>query len=429
MKSALYGVLLLSALSAGFLLGQHHAPAPASSSAPRVLYYVDPMHPAYTSDKPGIAPDCGMPLVPVYADERGRVTPRVLRAQSDTVWATGTVNIDSERQRSLGIHVAPVEETSGSRSLRIPGRVTADESRVFRVNSGVEGYVKSTHGDTVGSRVRKGERLAVVYSPDFVSAAGGYLTALARAQDFSGKDAQTGAQIQSTVLNWIYRLRTMGMSDAQIKELDRTRTIPDDIYIVSPVTGFVLARNILPGQGFERRMEFYRIADLSQVWIVADLFGTEAEYLRPGIVARVTSLDEKITRTARVSDSLPQIDPNTRALKLRLQAANPDLALRPDMFVRVDLTVPVDARLSVPADAVLDSGLSRHVFVDRGHGVFEPREVETGEPFGDRVEIVSGLTEGERVVDSGTFLVDSESRLRTAAASVQPAAAHHSSTP
>jgi membrane fusion protein, copper/silver efflux system len=152
------------------------------------------------------------------------------------------------------------------------------------------------------------------------------------------------------------------------------------------------------------------------VWILADLFGSEAQYFHPGAFARITLPEQKKSFSARVSRVLPQIDPSTRTLKLRLEADNKAFALRPDMFVDVDLQFPVPSGLSVPADAVLDSGLSKRVFVARGNGFFEPREVETGERFGDRVQIVRGLVVGERVVTSGTFLVDSESRLKPPAA-------------
>jgi multidrug efflux pump subunit AcrA (membrane-fusion protein) len=170
-------------------------------------------------------------------------------------------------------------------------------------------------------------------------------------------------------------------------------------------------------------MEFYRITDLSHVWIVADLFESEAQYFRPGARARIELPNLKRGVSARVSTLLPQIDPSARTLKLRLEADNSSFALRPGMFVDVELTVATPPGLSLPADAVLDSGLSKRVFVDLGNGIFAPRRVETGERFGDRVQILKGLVEGETVVASGTFLVDSESRLRSTAESAhQPAA-------
>jgi Cu(I)/Ag(I) efflux system membrane fusion protein len=185
--------------------------------------------------------------------------------------------------------------------------------------------------------------------------------------------------------------------------------------IVSPADGFILARNMTPGQHFDRSMEFYRIADLSKVWIVAEIFVSEARDFRPGTMARVTLPDQGKTFSARVTSTLPEVDPVTRTLKLRLEEENPGFALRPDMFVNVELPVRMAPGLTVPLDAVIDSGREQRVFVERSKGRFEPRPVETGRRLSDRVEIVRGLEEGERVVTAGTFLVDSESRLRSTA--------------
>jgi membrane fusion protein, copper/silver efflux system len=188
--------------------------------------------------------------------------------------------------------------------------------------------------------------------------------------------------------------------------------------IVSPVDGFILSRNITPGQHFDRSTEFYRIADLSKVWIVADVFGSDAQNVHAGAVAHVTSADQHGAFSARVSNVLPQVDPDTRVFKLRLEASNPGFALRPGMFVDVELPLVGTAGFTVPQDAVIDSGNEQRVFVECEPGVFEPRRVQIGWRSGERVEIVKGLAEGERVVVEGTFLVDSESRLKSPAAPV-----------
>ncbi len=406
MRNALYGILVLSAIVAGFVLGQHRSGVLASGTSRRVLYYVDPMHPAYKSDRPGIAPDCGMQLEPVYADEGVRVADSGAPTQS----IPGAVHIDSERQQLIGIRVAAVEKTVRTRTVRVPGRVTADETRVYRVNVGVDGFVRETHEDALGSQVKKDQRLAIIYSPEFLSSIGGYVSAL----EHPPGGATAGNQGLAGIQSWADRLRSLGMSDTQVKEIDLTRTIPQDIYVLSPADGFIVSRNISAGERFAKHMEFYRIADLSHVWIVADLFESEAQDFHPGAVARITLPNLERSFSARVSNILPQIDPSSRTLKLRLEADNRDFALRPDMFVDVDLAVATPPGLSVPADAVLDSGLSRRVFVVRGNGIFEPRQVDTGEPYGDRVQILKGLAVGEKVVASGTFLLDSESRLRLA---------------
>ena len=206
------------------------------------------------------------------------------------------------------------------------------------------------------------------------------------------------------------------MSKLQIKELARTRRLTQDIFISAPVTSFVLNRNVSEGQKFSRNEDLYKLADLSHVWIIADLYDNEAKYALPGGKVRVIPPKENKTLWARVSDILPQVDPVTRTFKVRLDADNLDYILRPDMFVDLEFPVNLPAAVTVPADAILDTGLKKTVWVDRGNGYFEPREVTIGWRFGDRVEIVKGLEPGEKIVVSGNFLIDSESRMRLAAA-------------
>ncbi|MGZ3391931.1 MAG: efflux RND transporter periplasmic adaptor subunit, partial [Isosphaeraceae bacterium] len=211
-------------------------------------------------------------------------------------------------------------------------------------------------------------------------------------------------------------LRNLGMGEKQIEELARTRKRTQNIQITAPTAGFILARNVSPGRKFSRGTELFKIADLSRIWIVADLFENEADYIKPGKSVRVTLPNQKKVIQAKVSGVLPQFDPATRTLKVRLEADNPGYVLRPDMFVDVELPVTFPPAIAVPADAILDSGLKKTVFVDRGNGYFEPREVETGWRFANRVEIVKGLEPGEKIVVSGNFLIDSESRMELAAA-------------
>lgn len=406
MRRAFYAISLLLGVPLGILVVPHRVER-APETPRRVLYYVDPMHPSYTSDKPGIAPDCGMKLEPVYAEE-----PKNAMAATSPQTKSEAVTIDSNVQQLVGIHLVPVEKSLGSRTLRVLGRVTADESLVYRVDAGVDGFVKETRDDTVGSHIMKDQRLAAIYSPEFISAAGGYFSASQQAQTSVPDGNATGAKAQVGVQNWANRLRTLGMSDAQIDELSVTRKSPDSIYIVSPVTGFVLARNISPGMRFDRNAEFYRIADLSHVWIIADLFQGEDQYLHPGTLARINLRNQRREFSARVSNILPQVNPVNRAIAVRLECDNSDLVLRPDMFVDVEFVLPAPSGLSVPVDAVVDSGLSQRVYVETSEGRFEPRQVEIGERFGEREQVLAGLSEGEKVVASGTFLVDSESRLR-----------------
>ncbi len=409
--AGIVGLLMILSYAVGT---RHTAPARANVDSRRILYWVDPMHPAYTSDRPGTAPDCGMALEPVYADSVAPLHPLPV--------PPGAIAIDPASQRLAGIRVAAVEKTSGTHLVRFLGRVVPEETRVYRVNSGMDGLIRETFNDSVGERVKKNQKLATSYIGETLSVASGFLAATAGVPGAVGKDgARTvpfpGAlakQGVSSVQGYTDRLRNLGLSDAQIQQMAENRQLPETVDIVSPADGFILARNISAGQHFDRYAEFYRVADLSQVWIVADVFGAEADNIPPGAVARVTLPDQR-TFMARVSHVLPQVDPETHVVKLRLEANNPGFVLRPDMFVDVDLPVSGPAGLTVPQDAVLDSGRVQRVFVERSAGVFEPRTVQVGWRSGDQVEILNGLQEGERVVVEGTFLVDSESRLKSSA--------------
>jgi len=373
------------------------------------------MHPAYKSDKPGIAPDCGMQLEPVYAGEE---SPKGT-APEGTLAPPGTVQISPERQQLIGVKVAKVEKASWNHTIRVLGRVVPDESRIFRINSATDGWVKKILPVTTGSLVKKDELLAVFYAPEFFSAIKAYLYGLRSIDRFEKSGKETKDQIELTnanIDNYRNSLRNLGMTDYQMDEIARTRQSPDNIEIRAPEAGFILVRNISPGQRFEKGTELYRIADLGHVWVLADMVESEARYFRPGANARINHASQRKSFQSRVSDVLPQFDPATRTLKFRLEAENPGYALRPDMFVDVEFPIQLPSALSVPAESVLDTGLRKTVFVDRGNGYFEPRRVETGQRLGDRVEITSGLMEGDQIVVSGNFLVDSESRLKLAAA-------------
>jgi len=398
-------VALIAGLAYGIFCQKH-----VSGHARHVLYYVDPMHPAYHSDRPGTAPDCGMALEPVYAEEASKS----LVHSEDSM--SGTVQIDQASQQLYGIRLAKVVRGTGQGTITVFGRVAADQSRIYRVNLGTDGFVKETYGDAVGNHVTKDQHLAIVYSPEFLSVAGGYLSANERTpgsiQASKDNSVATTTQGAASAQARADRLRNLGMSDSQIDEISTTRKIPENIYVVSPTDGFILSRNVSPGVRFERYMDMYTIADLRRVWVLAEVFGKDAQIFRPRTRARVILPDTGESFSARVSDVLPEVDPATRILSPRLEVDNHNFKLRPDMFVNVELTVSQPSGLTVPADAVLDSGLSKRVFVQTSPGHFEARAVETGWRLNDQVQIVRGLREGETVVATGTFLVDSESRLQ-----------------
>jgi len=406
-KPAAVGSLVLIALGA-FIAGRVTSGSSSSHqvSSKRILYYVDPMHPAYKSDKPGTAPDCGMALEPVYEGDD--------LAQKLQLPA-GAVAVSPEKQRLIGVRVEQVEKNSGSRVVRTTGRVVPDDNRVFRMMAGTDGWMQALQDNPAGSVVKKDQVLATFYSREFRNAEQAYLGSLASIERVKGlqPDEQNRVADSSVRINE-EQLKTLGMGEPQIRELAKTRQVTGDITLTAPVDGVVLSRTITPQQRFEKGTEFYRIADLSKVWIVADVYGDDTATLRPGSKATVLIRELGKTITATVTDSPPLFDPASRTLKLRMEADNPGMFMRPDMYVDVEFKTPSPVGLSIPAEAVLDSGMQKIVYVETSDGVFEPRGVELGTSFGNRVTVKRGLAEGERVVTAGNFLIDSESRMKPA---------------
>jgi len=405
-------VLLVVTFMAGYWFSRQSGSGKSASGERKILYYIDPMNPAYKSDRPGVAPGCGMPLEPVYAD--GGKTPGGVQNGSAAM-PPGTVQITPEKQQLIGIKIAAVEKAAGNHTLRVSGKVVPDESRVYRISAGVEGWVKKVYPVTTGMVVKKDQLMAAVYAAAYYTA----VNALINSLPASVNDRESAIQSlwgNVNVRDRLNYLRSLGMSDYQITEIARTRQNTENVEIRAPASGLVIARNITPGQQYERGFEFYRIVDISRVWILADIYENEASFYKPGVRVQIDIPQQKKTIYARVSNALPLYDAASRTLKVRLEVDNPGLILRPDMFVDVQLSMQLPSMLSVPVEALLDSGMNKTVFVDRGNGFFEPRRVETGRYFEERVEIVKGLDPGERIVVSGNFLIDSESRMKAAAA-------------
>jgi len=406
-RKAIYSIALCALAGAAFLAGSLHSAHDAVTAAavdPRTpLYYRCPMHPHYTSDKPGIAPCCGMKLEPVYAGTVGSNAPA----------AAGTVVVSAEQQQLTGVRNAVVELAGGTEQLRLYGRVTPDETRVYKVNAGLDGFIREVSDVTTGAYVARDQSLATFMTPEIRQPISAFIVtvdSLEREQRSGGNAATQLAAANASMGIAVDRLRSLGMAPAQIEEIRKTRAPSSLIKLVSPVEGFVLARNVTDGEKFDRGAELYRIADLHRVWILADVPTADAGRIKPGVEAQVTVAGR--TMRARVSSKvLPQFDPSTQSMKVRLEADNPGFALRPEMFVDVDLQLPYAPTITVPAEALIASGLRSIVYVERQAGQFEPRTVKTGRRFADRVQILEGLMPGERLAVSGTFLLDSESRM------------------
>jgi RND family efflux transporter MFP subunit len=424
--------------------------ATADKGGRKILYWVDPMHRAYKSDKPGIAPDCGMKLEPVYADGGAAAAPaaadRKVRYyrdpqdpnykaqkpgvnpetgnQLEPVYAddlstmeVGTVQISPEKQQLIGVKYEQVQVGGGSRTIRAVGKVAIDETRIGHVHTKVEGWIDKVFVDFTGKLVQKGEPLLTIYSPDMLASQRELLLA-ARAKTIMKDSALASGFDQSESLLQATRRRLVlwDLSEAQIDQVLKTGEPIKNITVYSPMTGYITDRKAFPQLKVMPDTDLYTIVDLSHVWIMADVFEYEAQNIRLGQTARVTleALPGRVFN-ARIDFLQPQVDPITRTLKVRLNMDNPGVMLKPDMYADVDFPVTIPSKLTVPADAVLNAGERKTVFIDRGNGYFEPRQVKTGEREGDRIQILSGLTGGERVVTSGNFLIDSESQMKAAA--------------
>jgi Cu(I)/Ag(I) efflux system membrane fusion protein len=282
-KKWAYASLVLAALAFSFLLGTRWKREPrAEAGARRVLYYVDPMHPAYKSSTPGIAPDCGMELEPVYADGTGTAT-----AESAQV-PSGTLQISPDKQQLLGIRTVAVEKSSGVHRLRVLGRVLPDETRVYRVNTGVSGFVRNTENDSVGTRVKRDQLLATYYSQELLGIQQSYTAGGERA-------APPVRVVTDSTMALSTRLNNLGLG----------------IDILSPADGVILARNISVGQRFEKGAELYRIADLKHVWVVAELFENESPAYRPGFVGMINRIiDFSVEHKLAVMATAPPASPD-----------------------------------------------------------------------------------------------------------------------
>ena len=321
------------------------------------------------------------------------------------------------------MRVGVVEKKPFDHTLRVLGRAAADETKVYRIKSAVDGWIIESSGNSAGTQVAKGAVLATFYSPQFLDAQQSLIYALdavdrlqkGRRLELGRSDlpAQTALD-QLTVQRQIDQLRNLGMDDSQIEEVGKTRQITQNVRLVAPAAGFIVLRDATPGQRISRGDELFQIAGLDRVWILADVFENEASFFRPGVEAAVRLPGRDKPLRAVMSRVLPVFDSVTRTLKVRLEADNPGYALRPGMFADVELTLRLEAAVTVPAEAVLQSGRRAVVFVERSDGIFEPRAIEPGWRLGGRVEIVAGLEAGERIALDGTFLLDSESRLRAA---------------
>jgi len=384
-------------------------PAAGGTTATKQLYTCG-MHPQVIQDHPGNCPICGMTLTPI-------------RKQADTsVAESAAIAIDPATIQTMGIRTATVIRGPLRRTIRTVGVIDYDESSLADVATKVKGWVEKVYVNATGALVMRGEPMFEIYSPELYSAQAEYLLA----SDPSNPPAAWSESLKAAAAT---KLKYFDISDEQVAELQRTRQARKTMRIVAPQDGFVIEKLVVEGQMVDAGMKIYRLADLGLVWVQAQIYEQDLAYLKLGQEATVKldSLPDREFR-GRITYIYPNVDEKTRTAKVRMEFHNPGYFLKPGMFATVEVTSQLDPSvLLVPDMAVLRSGEKTTVFVALDGGKFEPRTVTLGsQAEGGLYQVLAGLSEGERIVTSGQFMLDSESQLREA---IQKMQASQSATP
>jgi Cu(I)/Ag(I) efflux system membrane fusion protein/cobalt-zinc-cadmium efflux system membrane fusion protein len=411
-KSVALVVGLTLALGGGYLLGTSHQDhghetlAPEKGQTAAKAQYTCSMHPFIIREAPGACPICGMALTPIKTDK------------GDAASETGEIRIDSVTIQNMGVRTEKAEKRKLQRNIRTVGLITAGEDRQFSINAKIEGWVERLHINQQGQQVKKGQPLLEIYSPELVAAQQEYLLAVKNKRQLAASpypEIAAGADRLLTAART--RLRNWDISPEQVQALEQSGQARKTLTLHSEHEGIVTSKKVLPGMRIMPGEELLQIADLSKVWIIADIYEYEIPWVKVGQAARV----ELPFASGQVIDGTitylsPYLENETRTVKARIEVANPGLRLKPAMYVNVGIAAEAVANvLAIPMTAVLNSGNDRTVFVALGEGRFAPRTVTTGVRDDDGfIQILSGLADGETVVVSAQFMLDSESKLREA---------------
>jgi RND family efflux transporter MFP subunit len=414
MNKKLFAVIALGVLLAGaaaFVYWKHQASS-QSQNANKDIYYC-PMHKDYVSDKPGNCPICEMKLVKKGSEEQ--TIQQVTQDTNQTTSAEGNVFISPERQQMLGVRSTPAEFKILNRQIRTVGKIAYDETRITHLHTKFNGWIEHVYADFVGKPVKKGEPLFTIYSSELLSTQEEYLLAL-RSKEKLGNSSYDWISKGSNTLadSARERLKLWGITDAEIDEVTKTGKALRTMTIYSPTNGVITQRAAYHhGTYITPEMDLYTIVDISTVWLVADIYEKDLPFVKTGQQVSIEfPYDNAKKIDSRIEFFYPYLDPATRTGQIRIQLKNPGSQLKPDQFVNVFIKMEEQKDLVVPTDSVLNTGEQQYVFVDLGNGYFDPRQVRTGIQTPEGIAIEEGIKEGERVVASANFLLDSEARLR-----------------
>jgi Cu(I)/Ag(I) efflux system membrane fusion protein len=334
--------------------------------------------------------------------------------------APGTVQISPEKQQLIGVKFGTVEMRSLEKVIRTVGRVDYDEKRIVTISPKIGGWIEDLFVDFTGRFVRQGEPLLTIYSPELVSTQEEYLVALRARKDLiKSPFPEVAASGNSLAESAKRRLKLWDISDDQIRALEESGQAKKTLTLYSPFSGFVLEKMAYKGMSVMPGMALFKLADLSVVWLYADIYEYELPFIRLGQQASIQlSYLPGETFMGRTIYIYPSLNPETRTAKVRFEFPNTHGKLKPEMYANVEIKVHLGQKLAVPEGAIIDTGLRQMAIIDKGSGYFEPREVKVGAKVDNFYEVIKGLKAGERVVTSANFLIDSESRLKEAVGSM-----------
>jgi len=329
-----------------------------------------------------------------------------------------TVEIPLDKQQMIGVKTVEVKEHQLRKVIRTVGRIEYDERRLSTVNMKYEGWIEKLHADYSGKYVKKGTPLAEIYSPELLATQQEFINALKWARDNEKSDNDSMKTMLSKDAQLLVeaarqRLKLWDISDEQIKKIEESGKPARTMTLFSPVSGYVVQKMAFQGMRAMPGEKLFDIADLGSVWIVAEVYENELPLVKVGQRAMISlSYFPGREMNAVIDYIYPVLSAETRTAKVRFTVPNPGIQLKPQMFTNVEITIPVGRKLAVPAEAVLDTGLRQVVYVDKGDGYFEPREIKTGVKVEEMLEVLAGLKQGEKVASSAIFLIDSEAQLK-----------------